>query len=166
MTEEMEGEWMTLTAMTAATGDPDRGMMALVFGWTLTLSSSLWTRTRGGGGRGTRRGSNEDDCHIDDRPPPRMLVGVPMPVVRYCTNSDFPGINLPPLLQDARADHPRRFNDASYSECELLDVTTVLVPWEDQFDDDGGGETKPAVILDGETYRVVELRWGAVVPQR
>ncbi len=69
---------------------------------------------------------------------------MPMPVVCYCTNSDFPGINLPPLLRDARTDHPGRFNDASYSECKLLDVTTVLVPWEDWFDDDGGGETKKA----------------------
>jgi hypothetical protein len=30
----------------------------------------------------------------------------------------------------------------------------------------GGGETKLAVIVDGETYRVVELRRGAVVPRR
>jgi hypothetical protein len=35
-----------------------------------------------------------------------------------------------------------------------------------QFDNDGGGETKLAVILDGKTYRNVELRRGAVVPRR
>jgi hypothetical protein len=139
------GEWMTLTATTtAAAGDRNWGMMASEFGRTPMLSSLSWTRTVGGGSRGTRRGSNEDDHRIDDRLPPRMLVGVPMPVVRYCTNSDFPGINLPPSLRDARADHPRRFNDASYSECKLLDVTRVLVPWEDRFDDDGEGETKKA----------------------
>ncbi len=79
-------------------------------------------------------------------------------------NLDFPGINLPSLLQDARADHPGRFNDASYSEYEFLDVATVLVLWEYWFDNDGGGKTKPAVIVDGETYRIVELRRGAVVP--
>ncbi len=30
----------------------------------------------------------------------------------------------------------------------------------------GGGKTKPAVIVNGKTYRVVELRQGAVVPRR
>ena len=121
---------MTLTATTkAAAGDRDWGMMASEFGRTPTLSS--WTRPVGGGGGGTRRGSNDDDHCIDNCLPPRMLVGVPMPVVRYCTNSDFTGINLPPLLRDARTDHPGRFNNASYSECKLLNVTTVLVPWED-----------------------------------
>ncbi len=63
---------------------------------------------------------------------------MPMPVVRYRTNSDFPGINLPPSQRDVRADHPGRFNDASYSKCKFLDVAAVLVPWEDWFDDDGG----------------------------
>ena len=53
-------------------------------------------KDRGGGSRGTRRGLNDDDRRIDDRPPPRMLVSVPMPIVCYRTNSDFPGINLPP----------------------------------------------------------------------
>ncbi len=33
-------------------------------------------------------------------------------------------------------------------------------------DNDGGGETKPAVIVNGKTYRVVKLRRGAVVPRR
>jgi hypothetical protein len=120
---------MTLTVTTtAAAGDRNRGMMASGFGRTPTLSSLSWTRTRGGGGGSTWRGSNDDDRSIDNRLPP---IGVPMPVVRYRTNLDFPGINLPPLLRDARADHPRRFNDALYSKCKLLDVTTVLVPWED-----------------------------------
>ncbi len=36
----------------------------------------------------------------------------------------------------------------------------------DQFDDDGGGETKTAVIVNGKTCRIVELRQGAVVPRR
>ena len=139
------GEWMTLTATTtAAARDLNWGMMASEFGRTPMLSSLSWTRTMGGGSRGMRRGSNDDDHRIDDHLPPRMLVNVPMPVVRYCTNSDFPGINLPPSLRDARADHPGWFNDASYSECKLLDVTRVLVPWEDWFDDDGGGKTKKA----------------------
>ena len=48
-----------------------------------------------------------------------------------------------------------------------MDRTTTFVALTiDLFDDDGGGETKPAVIVDGETYRVVELRRGAVVPRR
>jgi hypothetical protein len=157
---------MMLTATTtAAAGDRDRGTMASEFGRMPTLSSSSWTRTVGGGGGGTRRGSNDYDFRIDDRPPPRMLVGVPMTIARYRTNSDFPGIDLPPSLWDARADHPGRFDDASYSECEVLDVVTVLVPWEYWLDDDRGGETKPAIIIDGKTYRVVELRRGAVVPR-
>jgi hypothetical protein len=42
----------------------------------------------------------------------------------------------------------------------------VLVLWEYRFDNDGGGKTNPAVIVDGETYRVVKLRRGAVVPLR
>jgi hypothetical protein len=88
---------MTLTARTtAATGDHDRGMMATEFG-RMPMLSSL-TRTRGGGGGGTRHGSNDNNYRIDDCQPPRMLVGMPMPVVRYHTNLDFPGINLPPLL--------------------------------------------------------------------
>jgi hypothetical protein len=72
--EEMEGqlrelgEWMTLTAMTtAAAGDRDWGTMASEFGRTPTLSSLSWTRTVGGGGGGTRCGSNERDRRIDDR---------------------------------------------------------------------------------------------------
>jgi hypothetical protein len=113
-----------------------------------------------------RRGLNDDDHRIDNRPPPSMLVGVPMPVVHYRTNLDFPGINLPPSLWDARADHPGRFDNASYSKCKFLDVTTVLVLWEYWFNDDRGGKTKPAVILNSEAYRVVELRRGAVVPRR
>jgi hypothetical protein len=112
-----------------------------------------------------RHGLNKDNRCIGNHLPPRMLVGVPMPVMRYRTNSDFPEIDLPPLLWDARADHPGRFDDSSYSECKLLDVPTVLVPWEYQFDDDGGCETKPAVIVDGKTYRIVKLRHGAVVPR-
>jgi hypothetical protein len=161
------GEWMTLTAMTtAAAGDRDWGTMASEFGRTPKLSSLLWTRTVGVGGGGTRRESNDDNHCIDNRPPPRMLVGVPMPVVRYRTNSDFLGIDLPPSLRDARADHPGRFNDALYSECKFLDVAKVLVLWEYRFNDDGGGKTKPAVIIDGKTYRVVKLRRGAVVPRR
>ncbi len=91
---------------------------------------------------------------------------MPMPVVRYRTNLDFPGIDLPPSLRDARADHPGRFDDASYSECKFLDVATFLVLWEYRFDDDGGGKIKPAVVVDGKTYRVIELRRGAVVPRR
>jgi hypothetical protein len=47
-----------------------------------------------------------------------------------------------------------------------VDRTTMIVAltinW---FNDDGGGETKPAVIVDGETYRVVEMRRGVVVPR-
>ncbi len=161
------GEWVTLTATTmAAAGDPDRGTMASEFGRTPTLSSSLWTKAVGGGGGGTQRGSNNDNRCIDNRPPLMMLVSVPMTVVRYRTSSDFPGIYLPPLLQDTRADHPGRFDDASYSEYKFLGVATLLVLWEYWFDDDGGGKTKPAVIVDGKTYRVVELRWGAVVPRR
>jgi hypothetical protein len=116
---------MTLTATTtAAAGDPYRGRMASEFRRTPTLSSSSWTRTVGLGGGGTRRGSNDNDRCIDNRPPPRMLVGVPMPILRYRTNSDFPGIDLPPSLRDARADHHGRFDDASYSEWEFLDVAT------------------------------------------
>ncbi len=158
---------MTLTAMkTAVAGDRNRGTMASEFGQTPTLSSSSWTRTVGGGGGGTRRGLNDDNYCINDPLPLRMLVGVPMPVMRYRTNSDFPGTDLPPSLWYARADHPRRFDDASYSECKLLDVATVLVPWEYWFDDEGGGETKTAVIVDGKTYRIVKLRQGAVVPRR
>jgi hypothetical protein len=44
--------------------------------------------------------------------------------------------------------------------------TTIVALTIDLFDNDGGGETKPAVIVNGETYRVVELRRGAVVPRR
>jgi hypothetical protein len=37
-----------------------------------------------------------------------------------------------------------------------VDHTNTIVALRiDWFDDDGGGETKPAVIVDGETYRVV-----------
>jgi hypothetical protein len=170
--KEMEGQlwelgkWMTLMATTtAAAGDCNWGTMASEFGKTPTLLSLSWTRTIGVGGGGTRRGSNDNNRRIDNRPPPRMLVGMPMPVVRYPTNSDFPGINLPPLLQDGWADHTGRFNNASYSKCKFLDVVMVLVLWEYPFNDDGGGKTKPAVIVDGETYRVNELRQGAVVPR-
>jgi hypothetical protein len=42
---------------------------------------------------------------------------------------------------------------------------TIVALTIDLFDDDGGGETKPAVIVYGKTYRIVELRRGAVVPQ-
>jgi hypothetical protein len=139
---------MKLTATTmAAAGDCNQGMMVSEFGWTQTLSLSSWMRTGGGGGGGTQRGSNNNNRCIDDCPPPRMLVGMPMPVVRYRTDSDFPGINLPPSLRDARADHPGRFNEVLYSECKLLDVATVLEPWEDWFDNDGGGKTKPVSLL-------------------
>ncbi len=44
--------------------------------------------------------------------------------------------------------------------------TTIIALTIDWFDDDGGGKTKPAVIIDGETYCVVKLRQGAVVPRR
>jgi hypothetical protein len=39
-------------------------------------------------------------------------------------------------------------------------TTTIVALTIDLFDNDGGGETKPAVIVDGEMYRVVELRRG------
>ncbi len=72
---------------------------------------------------------------------------MPMPVVPYRTNSDFLGIDLPPSLQDARADHPGRFDDASYSEYEFLDVAMVLVLWEYRFDDDGGArQSRPSSL--------------------
>ncbi len=45
-------------------------------------------------------------------------------------------------------------------------TTTIIALMIDWFDNDGGGETKPAVIVEGETYCVVELRRVAVVPQR
>ncbi len=45
-------------------------------------------------------------------------------------------------------------------------MTTIVALTIDQFDNDGGGETKTAVIIDGERYRVVKLRRGAVVPRR
>jgi hypothetical protein len=163
--KEMDGKWMTLTAMTtAAAGDRDRAMMALEFGRTPTLSSSSWRRTGGGGGGGTRRGLNDNDHRINNRPPSRMLIGVLMPAVRYHTNLDFLGINLPPSLRDARTDHPGRFDDALYFDCKLLDVATDLLPLEDRFDDDGGGKTKPSIIVDDEMYRIVKLRRGTVVP--
>ena len=68
---------------------------------------------------------------------------MPVPIVRRRTNSDFPGIDLPPPVRDGRADHPGRFDDAEYSECEVLADATVLVPWDedddgDDDDDDGG----------------------------
>jgi hypothetical protein len=48
-----------------------------------------------------------------------------------------------------------------------MDRTTMIVALTiDWFDDDGGGKTKPAVIINSETYHVVELRRGAVVPRR
>jgi hypothetical protein len=43
-------------------------------------------------------------------------------------------------------------------------TTTIIALTINWFDDDGGGETKPAVIINGETYRIVKLRRGAVVP--
>jgi hypothetical protein len=43
---------------------------------------------------------------------------------------------------------------------------TIVALTIDRFDDDGGVETKPAVIVDGKTYRIVGLRQGAVVPRR
>jgi hypothetical protein len=46
---------------------------------------------------------------------------------------------------------------------QTMAIIALTIIW---FDDDGGGKTKPAVIVDGETYRVVELRRGAVVPRR
>jgi hypothetical protein len=45
-------------------------------------------------------------------------------------------------------------------------TTTIIALMINWFDDDGGVETKLGVIVDGETYRVVELRRGAVVPRR
>ncbi len=45
-------------------------------------------------------------------------------------------------------------------------TTTIIALTIDRFDNDGGGKTKPAVIVDGETYHVVELRRGVVVPRR
>jgi hypothetical protein len=86
-----------------------------------------------------------------------------MPVMRYHTNSDFPGIDL---CNNVRADYPRRFDNASYSECKLLDVAMVLVPWEYRFNNKGGGDTKPAIIVDSKTYRIVKLRRGVVVPRQ
>jgi hypothetical protein len=44
-----------------------------------------------------------------------------------------------------------------------MTIVTLTINW---FDDDGGGETKPAIIVDGKRYRVVKLRRGAVVPRR
>jgi hypothetical protein len=45
-----------------------------------------------------------------------------------------------------------------------MDRTTMIVALTiDRFANDGGVETKPAVIVDGETYRIVKLRRGAVV---
>jgi hypothetical protein len=45
-------------------------------------------------------------------------------------------------------------------------MATIVALTINRFDNDGGGETKPAVIVDGKTYRVVDLRRGAVVPRR
>jgi hypothetical protein len=45
-------------------------------------------------------------------------------------------------------------------------MTRIVALTIDLFDDDGGGKTKLAVIVDGETYRIVKLRRGAVVPRR
>ncbi len=45
-------------------------------------------------------------------------------------------------------------------------TTTIVVLTIDWFDNDGGGKTKPDVIVDGETFRIVELRQWAVVPRR
>ncbi len=46
-----------------------------------------------------------------------------------------------------------------------MDQTMTIVALTiDLFDNDGGGKTKPAIIVNGKTYRIVELRWGAVVP--
>jgi hypothetical protein len=71
------------------------------------------------------------------------------------------------------ADHPGIFDDAMYSECDVLDAAIVLVPWNDDDDDDGGvqgggdddGKRRRgpfAVVIDGERYRVREVRRGAV----
>jgi hypothetical protein len=45
-------------------------------------------------------------------------------------------------------------------------TTTIGALTINLFDNYGGGETKPAVIVDGKTYRIVKLRRGAVVPRR
>jgi hypothetical protein len=45
-------------------------------------------------------------------------------------------------------------------------TTTIVALTIDWFENDGGGRDKAGVIVDGETYRVVELRRGAVVPRR
>jgi hypothetical protein len=48
-----------------------------------------------------------------------------------------------------------------------VDRTTMIIALMiNLFDDDGGGETKLAIIVNGEMYRIVELRRGAVVPRR
>ena len=185
-----------------------------------TTSSGIWEsfvvvdaeRTGGGGPPPPRRQSSSSFTsrhhhrhhrpHRDDRTlydPPRLLVGVPMPVVHMRTNSDFPGRDLPSSMWNTMADHPGVFDDAMYSECDVLDSATVLVPWNDDDDDDdddgvddyddggvgdddggggGGGERdgkQPrrrrrrgpiAVIVDGDRYRVREVRRGAVMPRR
>ncbi len=51
------------------------------------------------------------------------------------------------------------------AEARGVDQTTMIIALTiDRFDNDGGDETKLADIVDGKTYRVGELRWGAVVP--
>ncbi len=53
------------------------------------------------------------------------------------------------------------------AEARGVDQTTTIIAliinW---FDNDGGGKIKLAIIVDGKTYRVVELRRGAVVKHR
>jgi hypothetical protein len=45
-------------------------------------------------------------------------------------------------------------------------TTTIIALTIDRFDDDGVGKTKLAIIVNGKTYRIIELRRRAVVPRR
>lgn len=69
----------------------------------------------------------------------------------------------------------RTFDGAIYSECEFLECTTVLVPWNDRDDvkdkegvvvvvDDYNGRLAPVVVVDGESHSVREVSRGVLVP--